>query len=113
MSVQKKPTIQEWFTIVTFGVQQLKLIFASKQFKGRLAKQNEDRIIILEQQNKEMFDVLQAQAEINVLQEGSISELKAEVEKLQGALAIIAGAGEPKTSSKKGASKAEPKSEEI
>jgi hypothetical protein len=90
MSIQKKPTLQEWFQILAFAVSQLKNLFGSKQWKGRLAKQNEQRIEVLEEQIKTLLGGLEAAGAINSIQQSEIDELKAEVARLKDVAGILA-----------------------
>lgn len=76
-NLEKKPTLQEWFAILSFAVNQIKSLFNSVEWKRRLARKNEARIEVLEKQVKALAEGLEAATEINVLQQQEIDELKA------------------------------------
>lgn len=75
-NLEKKPTLQEWFAILSFAVNQIKSLFNSVEWKRRLARKNEARIEVLEKQVKSLAEGLEAATEINVLQQQEIDELK-------------------------------------
>lgn len=82
-NLEKKPTLQEWFAILAFAVNQIKSFFGSKEWKGRLARKNEARIEVLETQVKAFATGLEAATAINELQQQEIDALKQEIDGLK------------------------------
>lgn len=77
--LEKKPSLQEWFAIMAFAVNQIKSFFGSREWKGRLAKKNEQRIEALEKQSLSQAQAIEAGQQINTLQQEEIEALKAKL----------------------------------
>jgi hypothetical protein len=105
-NLEKKPTLQEWFAILAFLGNQIKSFFGSREWKGRLAKKLEARIIALEAQIKILSEGFEATSNINTLQQEEIEALKAEVALLKSNVEPVP-TEEVKTSKKRATAKTE------